>query len=166
MAPLMAVTGMVAEKLEPPERPPPSELVYRRIEDRADRFALVNINSASYAVPSEWGREVAENSGGVWVGESFAHLGCVGGKPVTVSTTVRMGDALYVGWVATLPQHRRRGYAEAVVRHSLAEASRVHGGMTRTALHATPAGLPMYHRMGYRPVGRFIIYGLTDAGPG
>lgn len=162
MAPLMAVTGMVAEQLEPPPRPAPEELDYQRIEDRAGRFALVHINSTSYAVPSEWGREVAENSEQVWVGSSFAHLGFAGGKPVTVSTTVRMGDALYVGWVATLPQYRRRGYAEAVMRHSLAEASRVHG-LTRSALHATPAGLAMYQRMGYRPVGRFIIYGLTDA---
>jgi ribosomal protein S18 acetylase RimI-like enzyme len=59
--------------------------------------------------------------------------------------------------VATLPEHRRRGYAEAVVRHGLAEARR-EWGLERTVLHATEAGHPLYQRMGYRDVTRVAFY--------
>jgi ribosomal protein S18 acetylase RimI-like enzyme len=68
-----------------------------------------------------------------------------------------VGEVAYIAMVATLPAHRQLGCAEAVMRHALAEAKQA-WGMERTVLHATPAGLPVYQRMGYRPVTRFHFY--------
>ena len=70
---------------------------------------------------------------------------------------MKVDDAAYVAMVATLRAHRKLGCAEAIMRHALAEARR-DWGLERTVLHATPAGLPVYRRMGYHGVTRFLFY--------
>jgi predicted acetyltransferase len=67
---------------------------------------------------------------------------------------VPLHGVLYVGFVATALVHRRRGLAELVMRRSLEDATRA-TGITRTVLHATADGYPVYRRMGYRPVDEF-----------
>jgi ribosomal protein S18 acetylase RimI-like enzyme len=67
-----------------------------------------------------------------------------------------------VAMVATLPEYRNRGCAEAVMRYSLAQA-REATGLERTVLHASAAGLPLYEEMGYRSVASFLGFAL--AGP-
>jgi ribosomal protein S18 acetylase RimI-like enzyme len=56
-----------------------------------------------------------------------------------------------------MPDHQRRGYGEAVMRHALAEAQREHG-MERSILQSTPAGYRLYERMGYRKITRVSVY--------
>jgi len=68
---------------------------------------------------------------------------------------------IYVALVATLPEYRRRGYAEAVMRKALGEASRAHG-VERTVLHASDMGFPVYRDMGYRTVRKFDLYGEAE----
>ncbi len=70
-------------------------------------------------------------------------------------------DVLYVGWVATSPDSRRRGLADLVTRRSLEHATR-ETGITRTALHSTDDGYHVYLKMGYRPVEEFALYGLAE----
>lgn len=158
LEPVMTVTGMAAEKLVAPVRPLPPELTFRRVDDPESRQAIGDLNTVCYAVPTELGREVTAFGDLLWREGDFAYLGCVDGKPVTCSVASRFGDCLYVSWVATLPEHRKKGYAEAVMRQGLTEAARFHG-ITRTTLHATEAGFPVYQRMGYHAVTRFIIFG-------
>jgi ribosomal protein S18 acetylase RimI-like enzyme len=67
------------------------------------------------------------------------------------------GGAIGVYNVATMPDHQRRGYGEAVMRHAVAEAQREHG-IERTILQSTPAGLSLYERMGYRTITRVSVY--------
>jgi ribosomal protein S18 acetylase RimI-like enzyme len=156
LKPSPVVIGMKAERLLPPTRSLPP-LSCRQIVDAEGRYALVDINSISYGVPLAWGREVAQNPA-LWSGRELAHVGYVGDQPVTGCASARLDDVLYVGWVATLPEYRHRGYGEAVMRQNLAE-SRCRHGLERTALHATEAGLPMYRAMGYREVARFASFG-------
>jgi predicted acetyltransferase len=59
--------------------------------------------------------------------------------------------------VATQPDAQCYGYAEAVMRHSLAEASKA-TGLQRSILHATDSGRSIYLRMGYRDTARFTGY--------
>lgn len=148
--------GMAAERLVSPARPPPPELEIRPAEGEAGRYALVEVNVLCYGLPTAWAREL----GGferLFPPGDFAHVGYVGNKPVSVSATLRMGDVLYVAWVATLPSFRRRGYAEAVMRHSY-EAARAAHGLTRTALHATDTARSLYEAMGYRRVTGFSVF--------
>ena len=52
------------------------------------------------------------------------------------------------------PDARGKGYAQTIVRHSLQRAHEA-TGFTRTLLHATNAGYPVYGRLGYRAAAQF-----------
>ena len=112
------------------------------------RQAVADINAISYDVPVEWGQEVLLEDA-VWNSTVFGCVGYADGKPVSTATTLILEGIRYVGLVATLPEFRRRGYAETAMRHSLERALAV-TGIKRTVLHATPMGKPSYERMGYR----------------
>jgi ribosomal protein S18 acetylase RimI-like enzyme len=55
--------------------------------------------------------------------------------------------------VGTAPTHRRRGIAQALVGHALADAAR-RGARTAT-LQSTPMGRPLYESLGFTAVGRY-----------
>ncbi|HEX2574383.1 MAG TPA: GNAT family N-acetyltransferase [Polyangia bacterium] len=163
----MSVTGMVAERLLPTKQPLPvegKEIEYRRIGDEATRQAVADINAQCYHVPIEWGRE-SISVPGAWTGEHFGYVGYVDNRPATTATALLLDGLLYVALVATLPEYRRRGLAEAVMRKALTEAGRAHG-VERTVLHASDMGFPVYRDMGYRTVRKFDLYGEAEAGAG
>jgi ribosomal protein S18 acetylase RimI-like enzyme len=59
--------------------------------------------------------------------------------------------------VGTLPDYRRSGFAEAIMRQVLAE-SQERTGVERTVLQSTAAGQRLYERMGYRRITNFNVY--------
>ena len=150
----MTLCGMVADSLLPPRRPLP-ELHYRRVATTEASRDLADLNSMSYNAPLEYGREISDIHG-YW-DEGFAYVGYEDGRAVTGAVTMLVDKCLYVGWVATHPAARRKGYAEAVMRHSLDAASRA-SGFSRTILHASELGFPVYQAMGYRAVANFDVY--------
>jgi ribosomal protein S18 acetylase RimI-like enzyme len=74
-----------------------------------------------------------------------------------VAAILYAAGALGVYAVATAPGHGRRGYAEALLRHALAE-SRQRWGKRRMVLQATQQGLSLYRRMGFAGAGGFLVY--------
>ena len=156
--PAMKLTGMVADALLPPVRPLP-EIELRQVDDVASAAAVGDINCVAYGLPLDEGRRSIGNRP-FYTGGNLGHLGVVGGTPVSCAATLRVDDALYVALVATAEGHRRRGYCEAVLRRSLADASRA-TGLSRTVLHATEDGQPLYEQMGYRVTTTFTYY-ATD----
>ena len=88
----------------------------------------------------------------------FGTIAYMGTEPASGAFALPIENALYVGWVATSTNHRRRGLAELVIRASLEDARKA-TGLERTVLHATDAGLPVYQRMGYRSAVKFPFYG-------
>jgi ribosomal protein S18 acetylase RimI-like enzyme len=147
--------GMVAERLLPPTRAlPPLEV--RRVDDDEGRQHMADINALGYDTPLALGREALAWPT-LYQGDCRGYVGYVEGKAATVTAILRQDGIAYVALVATLPEHRRHGYAEALIRHGLAEAKR-DWGLERTVLHATEVGHPLYRRMGYRDVTRFSFY--------
>jgi ribosomal protein S18 acetylase RimI-like enzyme len=65
-------------------------------------------------------------------------VGYVNSQPVTTAVTCVDGEAIGVYSVATVREHRGRGYGETITRFAIDAA--------------------LYRRMGYRPVGRFAVY--------
>jgi ribosomal protein S18 acetylase RimI-like enzyme len=151
----MVATGMVAERLSPPLRSLPRMDIHPATEPET-RCHLADLNARCYDMPLAMGRE-AFDVPALFAGDGQGYVGMRQGEAATSEAVIRVDDVAYISMVATLPSHRQLGCAEAVMRHALAEA---HGawGMERTVLHATPAGLPVYRRMGYRPVTRFHFY--------
>ena len=156
LAPTNVTTGMVTDALASPRRPVPSELTIRPADSAAGYRAVADLNMGAYHMPLEWGHEALARQelfvDGVWA--DVAYLGDV---PVSTSTTVLIDKRLYVMLVATDAGHTNKGYAEAVMRASLARASAA-TKLHRTVLHATPAGAPLYTAMGYRATSQFTMY--------
>jgi predicted acetyltransferase len=92
---------------------------------------------------------------------AYGAIARVDGEPVSTATVLFDADCLNVVCVATLAHHRRRGCAEAVMRHVLEEGAR-RTGATRTVLHATPDGFPVYRRMGYEPSAALNLWSLVE----
>ncbi len=146
--------GMVAEKLSAPKRPLP-EMEVRRVNDARTGDDFRGIGSVCFHVPIAWFNEVFDQDS-VW--DRFAgYVGYVDGLPVATAATIACGDTIGVYNVGTLPEHQRRGYGEAVMRHALEEAERERPSRP-VVLQSTQAGLALYERMGFRTVARFSVY--------
>ena len=150
-----SLTGMVTEQIAPPVRPLP-EVQTRRIEARAGRLALSDLNADAYGVSRDWLRDLGL-SDTLWQAPLYGYNAYVDGQAVATSLVIVLGGVLYVGWVVTATDYRRRGLAELVMRRGLEHATR-DTGITRTALHSTADGYPAYLKMGYRPIGVFSLY--------
>lgn len=146
------LTGMVVDRLLPPARPLPKAEV-RRFADEATRAALADLNATVYEVPLEWVR-LAIGHERYWQGALLGHVAYLDSQAVAGDLVLPIDNALYVGWVATAREYRRRGLAELVMRHSLDEARRS-TGLQRTILHSSLMAVPVYERMGYRSVCTF-----------
>lgn len=146
--------GMAAESIRPPVKALP-RLEMRRVADESTRQAFCNIGSICFHVPLHWFREVFDNAT-VW-NRFAAHVGYLDGEPVSTAATVIGGGVVGVYNVATMPEHQRCGYGEAVMRYALGVARREHG-VERTILQSTPAGLHLYERMGFRSITSVAVY--------
>jgi ribosomal protein S18 acetylase RimI-like enzyme len=74
----------------------------------------------------------------------------VGGEPVAVALTVRIGDDVSIQYVATARRHRRRGHASRLMIDMMNNARAT--GATTATLQASPDGRPVYERLGFRTV--------------
>lgn len=151
---MMPMEGMVASALRPPVRPlPPLDL--RPVTDEETRRAVSDINGAGYDVPGDL-MHTAVGVADLWT-EMRGRVGYADGDPASTASVLPIDGTAYVALVATSPQHQKRGYAEAVMRRALDDA-REAWGCERTVLHATPAGRPVYTRMGYDDIVTYHVY--------
>jgi GNAT superfamily N-acetyltransferase len=79
------------------------------------------------------------------------HLVRVDGAPAACGCSLDVGRDCHITLVATAEPHRGRGLARAVMWAAVGEAR--DRGQRTTSLVATPAGEPVYRRMGYRDFG-------------
>ncbi len=131
-------------------RPVPSELEVVEATDASTvRDAEVIVDSVFEARSGEgamYRPELLGEDFRVWVGR-------VDGRPV--ATAAACIDDTFVGVyaVATIPEARGRGYGEAVTW----AATTCRPELSAT-LQASPMGLPVYERMGYRTVAQFTVW--------
>jgi GNAT superfamily N-acetyltransferase len=84
------------------------------------------------------------------------YLGRVQGKPVATIQLYYAAGIVSVQHVATLSEARRCGFATALIVHALREAYAQ--GYRIAGLTATPAGLPVYQRIGFQTYATFRSY--------
>lgn len=155
MATLTEPPGMFAERLLPPRRRLP-ELVVKPVGDEPTRRAFGHVTSIAFEIPQDICRDIYGSSL-AWQGELRGFVGFVDNLPVATAATIVAADVAGVYSVGTLPQYRRRGYAEAMMRHALS-IERENSGIEATVLQATESGLRMYQHMGYRKATKFSVY--------
>jgi ribosomal protein S18 acetylase RimI-like enzyme len=146
---------MYADQLRPPKRQLP-ELEIRPVSDEATRAAFSEIMSTAFEIPHSVSNAIY-GADRAWLGAFRGYVGYVKGKPVTTAAAVTTGGVIGLYSVATLPQHRRRGFAEAIMRQVIRDVSQ-RTGIDRTVLQATSSGLALYEAMGYRTVTNFDVY--------
>ena len=152
---LTEAPGMYAEGLLPPRRGLPSLEVLPVGDDRT-RGAFTEIMSLAFDIPYSvclaiYGTQQA------WMGELRGYVGYVNQRAVTTAAAIITGDVIGLYSVATVPECRRLGYAETIMRKIVAEARRT-AGIERTVLQATQSGFALYQRMGYRTVTNFNVF--------
>jgi ribosomal protein S18 acetylase RimI-like enzyme len=153
--PIANPPGMYAERLEPPRQELPV-LAYRKVLDAPTRLDFAHLSSVIFSLPYQTSKQVY-GSESLWSGPMSGWVGYLNGQAVTLACVVIAAGAAGVYSVGTLPAFQRRGFAEAIMRHALAE-SRAEAGSEITVLQSTPQGIRLYTRMGYRPVTRFGVY--------
>lgn len=155
LSPLTDPPGLYADCLRPPTRPLPS-LQTRGVTNEQTRLAFAHITGVAFEIPFEVCREIYGGAQ-AWAGSFQGYVGYANGLPVTTAATVVTGDVAGIYSVATLPNHRGKGYAEAIMREALGQV-RESTGIEATVLQSTTTGLPLYERMGYRQITRFSVY--------
>lgn len=147
--------GMSAERLAAPTRVLPA-LEMRRVDSESTLNDFRAIGASCFHVPIAWFAEVFNVS--ITLRHSFVcWVGYRDGEPVATAATIVHEGVIGLYNVATAAAHRHRGYAEAITRHAVDEATR-QSGSTRVVLQATSGGLHLYQRIGFQPVTRILVY--------
>ena len=153
---MQSCVGMQTKNLVVRTSPVP-ELLFRPVTNDVERLAFSSINSDSYAFSAAWRSDIARWSSQWPALKVRSYVGYSRNEAVTSAMVHLTGDVGFLGFVATKQGHQRNGFAEAIVRHALAAAeSEWH--VSKSILHSTPAGLPLYRSLGYSEVTSFSIY--------
>ena len=93
--------------------------------------------------------------------ECVVYVGYADGAPVASGLGWRSGRTIGVYSIATIESARRHGYGAAMTARVVADG--VAAGCDVAALQASNMGRPIYERMGFRTVVRYVAYGVAPA---
>lgn len=147
--------GMEIEELPPPRRPLPVLEVRTGAVQQA-RFDFAGIVGQCFYIPPQLAHEVYDDPGN-WGAPVEIFVGYDGSRAVTCAALIEAAGAIGIYSVGTLPGWRGKGYAEAVMRHGVAEF-RLRGASGPLVLQASPAGMELYRRLGFRRCTRYYVF--------
>jgi len=147
--------GMYADALTPPAHRLP-EIECCPAADARTREAFADITAVNFDIPPTVARAVylPERA---WAGAYRGFVGYAKGRAVSIVSVVAAANVLGVYSLSTLPEFRRRGYGEAVLRAAL-DRERARTGLEHIVLQSTDAGYSLYRRIGFRDVTRFSVW--------
>ncbi|MEY2581867.1 MAG: hypothetical protein QOE09_1716 [Ilumatobacteraceae bacterium] len=134
-----------------PERSSVLDVVIAR--DDADVEAHRTAVTAGFELPPDMARQIIGN-GLLHDPDTALAIGRLEGVPVATALLCRSGTTAGVYNVATVPDYRRQGFGETVTWAVVAEG--VRRGCTHSVLQSSPSGYPVYRRMGYQDVARYM----------
>lgn len=135
----------------PPARPDLEVRPARREAEIADHRALLE---AAFGITERWSRRVLPPAP---VSPLFTlYVAYQSGVPVGAAALCEAAGVAGVYNVATHPLQRRQGVAATLMRHVLTEARA--RGLGIAVLQASPAGVPLYQRLGWQQLGDYAVY--------
>ena len=131
------------------------ELEIRRVSD------IAGIDAHRHVVTAGFGSDPAVAWGTACPGlldrpDCVVYVGCADGSPVVSGLGWRSGPTIGVYSIATVQSARRRGYGAAMTARVMADG--VDAGCEQAALQASDMGRPIYERLGFRTVVRYVAY--------
>jgi ribosomal protein S18 acetylase RimI-like enzyme len=142
----------------PGEAPRPEGFAIQAVEGREGLARWVETMAAGYGLRRTTRAAVRRLwlSGGLADGAHRHYLGLLEGRPVATAQSFVGAGVVGVYWVSTLPEARRRGIGTAMTHRALEEARGM--GLDIGVLHATPMGVSLYERLGFRECCRIDHY--------
>ena len=137
-----------------PEIPPlPDGLEVSAVRDLAGLEVARDLGARGFEMPREFMDVLAAES---LLDDPTVVMvtGSVDDVPVSTALVGVTGTTAGIYNVATPPEHRRRGYGEALTWAAVAESRRL--GCDHSTLQASPMGTPIYRRMGYVELGTYV----------
>ena len=150
--------AMVADEL-PPSSVGNGDLEIRPVNNLATLREFCNIGSSCFSVPLDWFEEIF-NDTGRFHGPLSGWIGYYEGKPVSSVATVESGEVVGIYNLATRMAYRERGFGETLMRYAITETF-TKAGKKPLVLQSTRQGLRLYQRLGFRSVGRILVFPST-----
>lgn len=133
------------------DSPAPLDLVIERVSDERGLERWVEAYCAGFGSPAGVGRHFFAVYSGLGLEEQSPlvhYLGLVAGEPVATASAFLGAGVVGLYSIATLPAWQRQGIGAAMTIAAL-RAAQSHGYQVGI-LHAEPAGLSLYRRLGFR----------------
>lgn len=154
--PGMALLGDPGTRCEPPE------LEIRAVADDGGRRDYLHVSATAYATygaPPEYAEDVFAALDSICAPHIQGFVGYVDGAPAAAAAVYITHGVAGIGWVGTVPEQRRHGYAEAVTWAAIRAGFRRGGAFAN--LQASPMGRPIYERMGFiTPTEYRVLFGM------
>lgn len=147
--------GMEADDLPPPRRPLPALEVRTAAAEQA-RIDFADIVGQCFYIPPRLAHDVYDNPE-KWGAPVEIFVGYDSSRAVTCAALIEAAGAIGIYSVATLPGWRGKGYAEAIMRHGVAEFRR-RGASGPIVLQSSPAGMELYRRLGFSRCTRYHVF--------
>lgn len=135
--------------------PPPGMSVYRVKTTGELRIFRAIISKVFHISPLE--TDVILSDEVLEISNVRHYIAALGDVPVATATMVISGSVPGIWNVGTLVEYRRRGISAELMRFLTAEAGAL--GYNSTMLLASPDGLPLYKRLGYRTISTLRMLG-------
>jgi GNAT superfamily N-acetyltransferase len=158
LASMMQLAGMETDGLLPSVRPLPT-LEWRPVADLQSATDMAHLNAIAYGMPTQLFDPICNLH--IWQADTVAIVGYLDGIPVTSAAALPIRNTIYIALVATHPDHRGKGYAEACIRQTVDAATGLMG-LSRLSLHASEAGRPLYAQMGFEASSKFALLTLVQ----
>ena len=155
LRPISYAPGMKASSMAPPARPLPA-IECRPVCDAFTRSAFTELTSVCFDIPLQVARAVYEPER-AWGGDYRGFVGLASGEPVSIVALVRHAGVLGVYSLGTLPDHRRHGYGEGLLRAAVGQMPS-EAQTEPLVLESTEAGFPLYRKLGFKDVTKFTVY--------
>lgn len=147
--------GWLTQQLKPVTRPLP-KLDLQRIDGATARLDFCHVMAVAFEGPFPVLLEAYERDD-FWNADFEGWVGYRDGQAIATACTVTSAGAVGLYAVATIPSEQGKGYGEAIVRHAIEDAQTRYA-VEASVLQTSVAGMPLYKRLGYRPVADFTIY--------
>ena len=134
---------------------PKHGVVVQPVETRDDARDMAAVLAAGYQIPLESALRAVPLETARVPGIEI-HLARVEGKAVSTVSTTRHDRIVGIWAMATLPEQQGKGVGKALLSQVM-DAHR-HRGAETFFLGATPAGFPLYERLGYRDFGAMQMW--------